>query len=435
LNKLQEPAWKQEVNRRVAAHMHGKPTPSEVEEVQHAAATPGSRAAKAAAKVARRFAQAPSYNEMLATEARAAVEAAEAASVAAQEAHAKAQMVLAGIEAASTREAAPEPIPDSFWAPRAGEVVEFALVMREAEATGPLTQREYTAGEFAIRWEPGLTLRESSPEGTRATLGSSLFDAASEEWEQIGPEQAQLEEIAVVEPVLPIFGNVIEFPRQIVATRKVRPRLVEGPLATPAAGAQLSIFEVDPGAVSVEPEVESQVTTQHLADWSVPEWSSIRFARVTESELELLEDPEPERTPTPEIELASLSRRILAGMVDATLVAGACVAAAAMAVSNSNSQPGLKTVEFGTLAALLVATVAYKLLFFTMARATPGMRYARLSLCTFEGGVPTRTQRYARLAALLLSVLPVGLGFVWAIFDDQHLSWHDRISKTYLRIG
>jgi hypothetical protein len=37
------------------------------------------------------------------------------------------------------------------------------------------------------------------------------------------------------------------------------------------------------------------------------------------------------------------------------------------------------------------------------------------------------------LGALLLSVLPLGLGVAWALFDDDHLCWHDRLSKTYLR--
>jgi hypothetical protein len=27
----------------------------------------------------------------------------------------------------------------------------------------------------------------------------------------------------------------------------------------------------------------------------------------------------------------------------------------------------------------------------------------------------------------------MGLGVVWALFDDAHLTWHDRLSKTYLR--
>jgi uncharacterized RDD family membrane protein YckC len=95
----------------------------------------------------------------------------------------------------------------------------------------------------------------------------------------------------------------------------------------------------------------------------------------------------------------------------------------------------LRALEIGSLVAMLVAAAAYKVLFFTMARATPGMKYARLALSTFDGGVPTRAQRWLRLAALVLSILPLGLGFAWVIFDDQHLAWHDRISKTYLRVG
>jgi len=66
---------------------------------RHAASA---RAAEAAARVAARYAKAPSYSEMLADEARAAVRAAEAASKAALEAQAAAESVLAGLEAASS---------------------------------------------------------------------------------------------------------------------------------------------------------------------------------------------------------------------------------------------------------------------------------------------------------------------------------------------
>ena len=61
------------------------------------------------------------------------------------------------------------------------------------------------------------------------------------------------------------------------------------------------------------------------------------------------------------------------------------------------------------------------------------MKYARLELRTFSGERPVRAQRSARFAALMLSLLPVGLGVVWSLFDDQHLCWHDRLSKTYPR--
>jgi uncharacterized RDD family membrane protein YckC len=75
----------------------------------------------------------------------------------------------------------------------------------------------------------------------------------------------------------------------------------------------------------------------------------------------------------------------------------------------------------------------YQTIFSTLTEATPGMRYAGISLCTFDDQCPTRAQRCGRLGALLLSLLPVGLGAAWAIFDEEHLSWHDRLSKTYQR--
>lgn len=432
-----------EVNRRVAAHMKGKAAPAHSGTAEHAGHATGSRAAKAAARVAQRFAQAPSYSEMLASEARAAVEAAEAASFAAQEAHAKAQMVLAGIEAAANPEPGPQPVlvpvPDAFPEPQAAEVVPFASPLSPSPvspspAFETATLPEAGAEPFAIRWDSDLPARMPLPAEARASHGPGLFDEEPETWEQTETGRSQPPEIAVIEPAQPIFGNVIEFPRQLVATRKVRPHLAEGPLASASSGAQLSIFEVDPGAISVGPEVDVPKKSEQ-ADWGVPEWSTMRLAPAPEPEFELPDEPEPKAQPAPEIELASLSRRLLASVVDITLVAGAIVAAAALAANNSTALPGLRTVEIGSLVALLVAAAAYKVLFFTLARATPGMKFARLALCTLDGGIPTRAQRLARLAALVLSILPVGLGFAWAIFDDQHLAWHDRISRTYLRVG
>ena len=82
----------------------------------------------------------------------------------------------------------------------------------------------------------------------------------------------------MVEPAQPIHANLIEFPREIVATRKVRPRLAEGPLGEASAfGAQLSIFEVDPGAVSTEPMAVGGLDAAAASVWTGPEWSGIEL--------------------------------------------------------------------------------------------------------------------------------------------------------------
>jgi uncharacterized RDD family membrane protein YckC len=75
----------------------------------------------------------------------------------------------------------------------------------------------------------------------------------------------------------------------------------------------------------------------------------------------------------------------------------------------------------------------YQLLFFTFSEATPGMRYARIALCTFADDNPTRSAMRRRILAGVLAACPLGIGFLWAWLDDDGLGWHDRISRMYQR--
>jgi len=62
---------------------------------------------------------------------------------------------------------------------------------------------------------------------------------------------------------------------------------------------------------------------------------------------------------------------------------------------------------------------------------SPGMRFAGLRLVDFDGRRPNREQRGVRQIANLLSLLSAGLGLVWALVDEENLTWHDHISKTF----
>jgi len=123
----------------------------------------------------------------------------------------------------------------------------------------------------------------------------------------------------------------------------------------------------------------------------------------------------------------------MALIVDASLVLAVIVFAAMQFASHAKQMPGLRTIELGAALAVFAIGAGYQTLFLTLARATPGMSYAGIALSTFDGHGPSRAQRFGRVMALLLSVLPLGLGLVWALFDDDHLMGHDRLSKTYLR--
>ena len=231
------------------------------------------------------------------------------------------------------------------------------------------------------------------------------------------------ESLEPVESPLPIPGNLIEFPREVVATRKRRPRRAEGPFAPEAVERQLTIFEVNPGVEST-----GGASAQ---PWPEPDWSGIALEAQSPAE------PEPQETPAPPLapELASIGRRLIAVLVDSLPIAAIGFGSALAVAATSGHAPAPRILGLSAAAALLIAGMTYQTLFLTLAGTTPGMRCAHLSLCTFDGQIPTLAQIRSRLGALLLSVVPVGLGIAWALFDEDHLCWHDRLSRTYLRMG
>lgn len=66
---------------------------------------------------------------------------------------------------------------------------------------------------------------------------------------------------------------------------------------------------------------------------------------------------------------------------------------------------------------------------------SPGLRFAGLRLVDFDGRRPDRDQRGLRQIAEILSVVSAGLGLVWALVDEENLTWHDHISKTFPTIN
>lgn len=365
--------------------------------------TYGSRAAQAAARVAERYAQAPSYSELLADEARNAMRAAEAASKAAQQAQAAVQYVLDGLEAAaapgliSQQEFEDSDAPMSHGTPDSqllDEPTPFFPARRTAQAGWP--------GE---REDDRQAL--TSPGAAAEAFEGSRADDAGE----------------------PIYANLIHFPRPMIATRRMRPRRAEGPLADAPAKPQLSIFEVDPGSISTE-------AAPSFDEPTAPVWMRADRSKTVFEAQPVVNLPEESLRPAPQasIKLAPLNRRLMALVVDVSLTFAAFLSLAMLLISRAGYLLGLRTFELVTVLAVLAVGAAYQALFVELARDTPGMRYAGIALSTLEGQLPSREQRYMRLAGFLLSVVPLGLGLVWAIFDDDHLMGHDRLSKTYLRL-
>jgi uncharacterized RDD family membrane protein YckC len=71
------------------------------------------------------------------------------------------------------------------------------------------------------------------------------------------------------------------------------------------------------------------------------------------------------------------------------------------------------------------------LLFWVTRQATPGKMVLRLRVVDAETG---RTPPFGRLViryfGYILSGLPLGLGYLWMIWDPRRQCWHDRLART-----
>ncbi len=133
------------------------------------------------------------------------------------------------------------------------------------------------------------------------------------------------------------------------------------------------------------------------------------------------------------LQAASLQQRFFAGMVDAgmVLIASAVLVTTFLAVSN-----GMPQARMVLLCACLTGStlwLLYQYIFLVYAAGTPGMQMAQLELCTFDGQPVPVTMRRWRAVASMLSGCSIGLGFAWALVDEDTLGWHDRITQTHLR--
>ena len=436
-----------------------------------------------AAAVAERYAQTPSYRAFLAEQAQRAVDqaqlarqqaaqeaenAAAEAEVAARNAQAVAQVqqqLLAELELwdapqqftpetahvalKSDMSLAEEPVTSPYAQESANETAQ--RLTRSAKAAQPVTPSSEKKRRPALEPEvpvkqissAGLTVRlyedigaRPRPTGRSLTPDAPDADESRALDEEILFRQSPVFEPYDISPPTAIPANLLEFPRQLVAARKARPRLAEGPLAEEEPRSpQLRIFEVEPEQISISPSMPS-VT---------PEWANIHLDAQPEIKPEPLSleaasraaDHSAAHTPLLASMLppqtAPLELRFMAVAVD-TLVVGLALSAF-LGVTAHLAHRIPTGIPIAITAGIIYAVLfpLYELLFFTLSDQTPGMRYARIGLCTLSDENPSRSEIRRRILAQMIALCPFGLGILWALLDEDGLGWHDRISRMYQR--
>lgn len=128
-----------------------------------------------------------------------------------------------------------------------------------------------------------------------------------------------------------------------------------------------------------------------------------------------------------ELEYVGFWSRTLAGVIDFGLLAAMLLPVLRLAESGPD---GFIAGGVNALIALLLAAAA-ALLFWLAPGTTPGkLAIAAEVVDERTGCPPAMAQRIGRAFGVLLSLVPLGLGFLWVAFHPKKQGWHDKLAGT-----
>jgi len=130
--------------------------------------------------------------------------------------------------------------------------------------------------------------------------------------------------------------------------------------------------------------------------------------------------------------VASIDERRIAGLIDAGCLLFAYGGFLALFGSLGGQFTLSKLSGAVCIATFVIVYLQYFALFTVFGGTTPGMMLRGLQVVSFSGETPTPRQMLWRSVGYMLSVGTFFMGFLWAMWDEDALTWHDRLSHTYL---
>lgn len=135
------------------------------------------------------------------------------------------------------------------------------------------------------------------------------------------------------------------------------------------------------------------------------------------------------------ITLAPVGHRFLAGLTDAlVLVLSAVVFGGIFWRSGGHMSPN--PINLGVAGAIVIILIfSYFGLFTALTSTTPGLLWMGYEIRNLHGDRPTLRESCWRAFGVLVSLSALMLGFIWAWVDSESLTWHDRMSGTFISVA
>ena len=125
---------------------------------------------------------------------------------------------------------------------------------------------------------------------------------------------------------------------------------------------------------------------------------------------------------------ASLWRRLAAILYDGFLIFAIWAFSTILIISLLTEGQALSGPTYQLF--LYLETAGFYIYFWTFKGQTLGMQVWKIRTVNDTGEILTPGESIARFFFATFSVIFLGLGFVWILFDKDQLAWHDRASGT-----
>jgi len=131
-----------------------------------------------------------------------------------------------------------------------------------------------------------------------------------------------------------------------------------------------------------------------------------------------------------ELRSATAWDRFAAGILDTLWVVGCWLIFSLVVIAFTDFKVLSLSSGLGLGLVFLSIALSYFFLFTVLSARTPGMDTMGLAVVRFDGELLSFRDVGWRIFGYCISTGCFGLGFLWACFDAERLTWHDRISKT-----